>query len=462
ASSVVVRRRLNGKRLVSRLDPSPAQNAEAAAIHERLQRWHGITRSLLHRHALTPFVDLEQKVRTATAYVLLQRQTDANITEGLWREAFDRELTHIAIQLEQILDMCVEAIRPAASAALHVPIDVSLDVHEADRCRVTLRWRGRETSATRPIPITADDVRAAIAVCGQPTAHEHLSVLQSVGRKLFVLLADDIPGDAYSAALAEANRSGAKVAIRLHLANAGHLARAPWELLHDGKDFLVLQSIAIARSLDGTSDARATADEALRLLVTISSPNDQHALDVEREASLLRDAMGGLELIGRASIDVAADGALDTLRRMLRAAAEAGRPYNAWHFIGHGRFNAASGQSELAMTGEGGAAQFVGESVLRVLFREHPLRVAVLNACETAHRPPIGFGAKAVVAMQFRISDAAAIVLADEVYSGIATGAGLVHAISDVRLTLFCRPGAEWITPILFLEDEAREPGLLS
>jgi len=147
------------------------------------------------------------------------------------------------------------------------------------------------------------------------------------------------------------------------------------------------------------------------------------------------------------------------LRRMLRVAAEAGRPYNAWHFIGHGRFDVASGRSELAMTGPAGAAQFVGANVLRVLFRGHPLRLAVLNACESAQGAPVDFGAKAVVAMQFRISDRAAILLADEVYSAFAGGADIVSAISDVRLALFCQPGAEWITPVLFLEDEDRGSG---
>ena len=70
---------------------------------------------------------------------------------------------------------------------------------------------------------------------------------------------------------------------------------------------------------------------------------------------------------------------------------------------------------------------------------------------------PIDCGAAAVVAMQFRISDDAAIVLADEVYGALAAGAGILDAMTDVRRALFCRPpGVEWITPVLFLEEQSR------
>src|SRR5262249_30266751 len=137
--------------------------------------------------------------------------------------------------------------------------------------------------------------------------------------------------------------------IRLHLDRAGFLANALWELLHDGHDFLAVQpSIAISRALERERAVSPAHEEPLRLLVTISSPSDLHALDVEREAQLLRDAFEGLEWIGRAEVHIASDrivtdrsddlrqprpATLDTLLRMLRVVEQVGRSYNAWHFI---------------------------------------------------------------------------------------------------------------------------------
>jgi len=416
AAVVPFRRRCDQEgRTMARLDPSPRQIAQAAAAHARLQRWQGITKSLLRRYAITPAVDVDHEVRKAAAYVLLQRMTQPGITAGQWHAAFNRELTSIGLKLEEVLDLCERSIPPSSPPAEYRPSDVCIDA-------------GRATG------VTANDVDEVIDACAAGRAN--VAMLQNLGEKLFPLLGD-----------------GAGGWIRLNLAAAGFLARAPWEALHDGKDFLALQpSIAISHTLGSASVAPVASEMPLRLLVMISSPSNLRALNVDHEAQLLREALGGLELIGRAEVHIATDGSLDTMLRMLRVAEDAGRPYNAWHFIGHGRFNATSGQSELAMVGNDGKAQFADASQLRVLFRAHPLRLAVFNACESGTFAPVDCGAAVVVAMQFRISDDAAIVLADELYGALAAGADIRKAMTDVRRALFFRPGVEWITPILMLD----------
>ena len=412
----IVARPGQGNRIMARLDPSPRQAAQAAAMHERLQRWQGITKSLLRRYAITPGVDVRHEAGKAAAYVLLQRTTTPAIPEGRWRVQFVRELTSIRLKLEEVLDLCGRSIPPSLLPAVHDPIDVYID-------------------ARRATDITADEVNAVIDACA--AGKGNLAMLESLGKKLFPLLG-----------------GGARGWIRLHLANAGFLANAPWESLHDGKDFLAVQpSSAVSRALGRASAAPAAHEMPLRLLVTVSSPSDQDALNVDHEAQLLRDALGGLELIGRAEVHIATDGSLDTMLRMLRVAEDAGRPYNAWHFIGHGRFRAVSGQSELAMTGNDGRAQYIGAAQLRVLFKGHPLRLAVFNACESGTFAPIDCGAAIVVAMQFRISDEAAIVLADEVYGAFAAGADILSAMTNARRALFFRPGVEWVTPILMIRS---------
>jgi CHAT domain-containing protein len=417
AAAPFVRRPNQGNRTMARHDPSPQQAAQAAVMHERLQRWHGITKSLLRRYAIKPVVDVKYEVGKAAAYVLLQRTTIPDVPEGRWRAQFVRELTSIRLKLEEVLDLCERLIPPSSPQAVYDPTDLYID-------------------ARRVTGITANEVNAVIDACAAGKAN--LAMLESIGKKLFPLLVDSARGW-----------------IRLHLANAGFLANAPWESLHDGKNFLAVQpSIAVSRVLERASAAPAAHEMPLRLLVTVSSPSDQDALNVDHEAQLLRDALGGLELIGRAEVHIATDGSLDTMLRMLRVAEDAGRPYNAWHFIGHGRFRDASGQSELAMTGNDGRAQYIDAAQLRVLFQGHPLRMAVFNACESGTFAPIDCGAAIVVAMQFRISDEAAIVLADEVYGAFAAGADILSAMTHARRALFFRsPGVEWVTPILMIDS---------
>jgi hypothetical protein len=413
ATAQFLRRPDQENHIVARLDPSPLGAVQAAALHERLRRWHGITKSLLRRYAIDPPVDVDHQVRKAGAYVSLQRTTRRDIPSGRWRDAFNRELTSVRLKLEEVLDVCERSIPPSAPPAAIEPIDVRIDM-------------------SRAAGITADEVNTVIEACAEGRANR--AMLEGLGKKLYSLLGDGVRGW-----------------IRLHLPATGFLANAPWESLHDGTDFLAVQrSNAISRALDRSP--APVAQQQLRLLVTISSPNHLRALNVEHEAQLLRDALGGLELIGRAEVHIAAGGSLDTMLRTLRAAEDRGRPFNAWHFIGHGRFNSASGQSELAMTDDDGRAQFVDASQLRVLFRAHPLQLAVFNACETGKFGLVDCGAPTVIAMQFRISDDAAIVLADEVYGAFAAGAGLLEAMTDARRALFFRPsGVEWITPILML-----------
>src|SRR5262249_49085815 len=154
---------------------------------------------------------------------------------------------------------------------------------------------------------------------------------------------------------------GARRWIRFHLAKAGFLARAPWEALHDASGFLAVDNwTVISRSAARTRPAPAGGTGPLRVLVTISSPSDCVARDTKSEKQLIEDALGGLQLLGRVEVDVAPDGTIDTLRRLLRAAEGSGRPYGAWHFIGHGEFNARRGENELLMVGRDGNAQSIG------------------------------------------------------------------------------------------------------
>ncbi|MCG8423789.1 MAG: SUMF1/EgtB/PvdO family nonheme iron enzyme, partial [Proteobacteria bacterium] len=91
------------------------------------------------------------------------------------------------------------------------------------------------------------------------------------------------------------------------------------------------------------------------------------------------------------------------------------------------------------------------------------LRLAVLNACEGARisqaDPYAGVatslikqGVPAVIAMQFEITDTAALAFADELYSALVDGLPVDAAVADARTAIYALPSdIEWGTPVLYM-----------
>jgi CHAT domain-containing protein len=113
---------------------------------------------------------------------------------------------------------------------------------------------------------------------------------------------------------------------------------------------------------------------------------------------------------------------------------------------------------------EHGRGRAVSGQDLGILLHDHDtLRLVVLNACEgarTGQDDPfsgsaqglIQQGIPAVVAMQFEISDSAAITLASEMYGAICDGYSLEAAVASARKTIFTDGNqTEWATPVLYL-----------
>ena len=106
----------------------------------------------------------------------------------------------------------------------------------------------------------------------------------------------------------------------------------------------------------------------------------------------------------------------------------------------------------------------VDAETLGVLLHDHhSLRLAVLNACEGARSaaddPFAGVattlvrqGIPAVVAMQFVITDRAALAFAEEFYAAVADGFPVDTAVAEARKAILSAPNeVEWGTPVLFL-----------
>jgi hypothetical protein len=254
--------------------------------------------------------------------------------------------------------------------------------------------------------------------------------------------------------------------VRLRLSEAPELATVPWEYLYDRRlnRFLALDDeTPIVRYLDLPFPAGPLAvNPPLRILVMISSPKGVAELDVEEEWALLNGALGDLIREGAVVLDRLQKATLASLRWRLKDG-----NYHVFHFIGHGGMDTSTERGVLVLEDEEGGPDVVeAETIAGILGAEKTLRLAVLNACEggRASGSDIFAGTAqtliqqdlpAVVAMQFEITDEAAITLTHDFYKSLAYGDLVDAALTEARrgLRFVKRNQLEWGTPVLYMRS---------
>ncbi len=252
---------------------------------------------------------------------------------------------------------------------------------------------------------------------------------------------------------------GLRVRLRIEAPSMAHL---PWELLYSRQDreFLATnEATAIVRYLEVPQPIRSLETSfPVRMLVVIPAVKN---LNTAAERKFLEEAVGNLErqkLIELTWLD-----GIVTLDRVSDALLE--QRFHILHFIGHGGFQ--SEQPFLILNRTAEDFDFVGHERFGSLFRNHPtMKLIVLNSCQGAEvslsQPLLGLapelvrcGIPAVIAMQFRILDTAAIRFAREFYMCLFKGpkqGRLEPAISHARNRLnaeFPEYGVV-ATPVLF------------
>jgi hypothetical protein len=443
AVRVPFRRIRNGEgRLVTALVPSAEQRNAASRHHRRLHEWSKMVAAILRRRGRSGASTIARCAADFEPYVCLSYVDVAGVTEGRWRTEFANEVRRLSLDAANV-------------------VEENADAFEVIRRRPALQYDDFDVRLS-DIDIGAFDREAAI----RALASRDIGAIGVEGLALFRVLFPRSVGESYVQCREAAAQARRGLRIRLHLDHDGDAVGEPWELLHDGRQFLALNAeTPIVRCIDGVGSARQwPSSSPLRILVTISSPRSFPFLDVVAEREGLEAAVAPLVMLGLVKMDVAPDGSMNTLRRMLRSADEIGHPYHVWHFIGHGRYDEETKRGELVMSGEGNEPQFACGWELGPLFKAHrDLRIACLNACKGARweaGAPISgaatslvqAGVPAVIAMQFVISDAAAVVFAEELYGALADGAALEDAMTEARRGIFFHPNpTEWITPVLFV-----------
>ncbi|MGH7847047.1 MAG: CHAT domain-containing protein, partial [Candidatus Binatia bacterium] len=191
----------------------------------------------------------------------------------------------------------------------------------------------------------------------------------------------------------------------------------------------------------------------------ISSPTDYPPLDVEQEWAKLQESVADLTKSGLIVLERLDNATLSLLQRRLRR-----EEYHVFHFIGHGGFEQKLQDGVLIFEDDAERGRSVSGQDLGTLLHDHrTLRLAILNACEgarTSRTDPfagtaqslVQQGLPAVIAMQFEITDEAAITFAHEFYAAVADGYPVDASVAEARKAIFAEGnGLEWGTPVLYL-----------
>jgi hypothetical protein len=293
--------------------------------------------------------------------------------------------------------------------------------------------------------------------------------LEEIGERLFQALFRGPVHSCWSRSLAESaqdSRRGLRLKLQLNLTDPllAPLAELPWECLFSLEQggFLGLQRrTPILRHMRlPLPPGRAPVAQALRVLIVSSQPCSMPQLTLKKEGKRIADALGTLPGVETYPLH---NPSVEELRDTLLE-----KDFHVLHFMGHGEFDAESGQGVLYFTNADGSDRAVSGTLLASHLADlHSLRLVFVNACETAcanARAPFAgvaaallrAGLPAVIAMQRPIGDESALEFSRAVYRRTAAGDPVDAAVTEGRLAIARGQGTplEWGTPVLFLRAE--------
>ena len=304
----------------------------------------------------------------------------------------------------------------------------------------------------------------ASAVPARRVMADSEAIIQDVGRRLFDAAFTGDVATAYRTSMAVASERGLSVQVSLRLTAPG-LAALPWETLYDPvTERYLCRKDPLVRNVPSPHVPALQVTRPLRVLGMISSPRGLVALDVDLERSRLEEALRAHLEDGRVELHWLDEVTWDALHAKLLESA-----WHVLHFVGHGTYDSATDEGVLAFVGRDGRPDYVTASALADLLDEAeptpPL--VVLNSCQSGASGPTDLfsgtaaalarsGIRAVAAMQFPISDPAALAFARGFYTALAHDRGVDEAVRSGRIGILGggRGTLEWVTPVLYLRGD--------
>jgi outer membrane protein assembly factor BamD (BamD/ComL family) len=288
--------------------------------------------------------------------------------------------------------------------------------------------------------------------------------VQDFGRELFEALFTSEVRSCYDVSLRAARQwKGLRLKLRIL---PPELASLPWEYLwHPGQAEYVSLSTRtpIVRYLEVPQRIGPLAVRPpLRILAMIASPSDLHKLHPDREKQRIERALRDLAARNLVELTWLAGQSWRDLLRAMRHG-----PWHIFHFIGHGDFDQNTGEGLIVLTNqEGKATRFSATRLSRILRDHDALRLVLLNSCKGAKGSGVDIfsstasilvrqGIPAVVAMQYEITDQAAIEFARTFYEAVGDGMPVDGAVAEARKAIDCAVSnsVEWGTPVLYMRS---------
>ena len=293
-------------------------------------------------------------------------------------------------------------------------------------------------------------------------SEEELAV-RDFGQQLFDALINGEVRSRYDVSCQEAKQQKKGLRLKLRI-QAPELATLPWEFVYNSgqAEYVCLsRRTPVLRYLEMPSSPEPLmVAPPLRILGMVASPTDQEALDVDREKGRVEKALEDLRARNLVEL-IWLPG--QTWHDLQDAMAQG--PWHVFHFIGHGGFdkNADEGLIVLA-DDEGLTHKLTATALARFLEDQESLRLVVLNSCEGAKGSALDIlsstaailvrhSLPAVVAMQYEISDEAAIEFARTFYRFVAEGMPVDAAVAEARkaISVGVANSVEWGTPVLYM-----------
>lgn len=354
----------------------------------------------------------------------------------------------------------------------HQNLDIEIGPGQGRSYPLSLRAPAGETDQTLEFPFDflalesrLKDLQIALLRTSGPRRRRKPSPRENpglqLGRAFFQALFSDSALSLFDRSLEHAEAEDAVLRLRLRIQPA-ELAALPWEYLYDARydRYLSLyRNTSIVRSPALPQAVRPyPIQPPLRILGMIADPLDLPRLDVENEKRRIDTALKGAISGGLVTLEWLPGGSWRDLQRGLRRG-----DWNIFHFLGHGGFDIQSEEGYLALEGEDGASENLAASKLTRLLSGRPaLRLAVLNSCAGGQSSQTDLfsstaaslvrgGLPAALAMQFDISDGAAVELSHTFYETLAGGAPLEEALTETRIALSMEDTLEWGVPVLYM-----------
>lgn len=289
------------------------------------------------------------------------------------------------------------------------------------------------------------------------------ALVREFGETLFRALFRDDVGACYDASKAAARAQGKGLRLKLRIEPLALLA-LPWEALYDPRaaEYVCLSRYTpLVRYLAVRQPGHPLAVQPpLRILAMAANPAGTPELDIRQEKVRLGQALAALRERGQVELVWLAGQNWRDLQEALQTG-----PWHIFHFVGHAIFDATAGEGALLLSDHQGDAQALRATEFARLLDDQPaLRLAVLNACESAAGDEqnafsslaaalVRRGLPAVIAMQTAITDQAAVEFSRSFYGALSNGLPIDAATGEARkaMSLVRANSLEWVTPVLHM-----------